>query len=130
MVGKGPKGEDTLFLLQKRGSATRVVPKGGGRGAKGNKAPTGGKGDVTSKWDPSGCARCGRSSHWAKECTALKDVDGNPPREKPPPKKKLPKGGKGRRTAYDLEDNTGEEEGAEGAGGEEDGEAELSELSL
>ena len=28
LVGKGPKGEDTLFLLQKRGNAFRVAPKG------------------------------------------------------------------------------------------------------
>ena len=28
--------------------------------------------------DTLGCARCGRSTHWAKECKALKDVNGTP----------------------------------------------------
>ena len=28
-IGKGPKGEDVLFALQKRGNFTRVVPKKG-----------------------------------------------------------------------------------------------------
>ena len=41
---------------------------------------------------PEGCARCGRPSHWAKECTALKDVDGNTPRKKPPKRKGSGKG--------------------------------------
>ena len=41
-------------------------------------------------------------------------------RETSPPPKKKPPFKKGRRAAYDLEDNTGEDEGAEGAGGEEE----------
>ena len=85
--GKGPGGEETLFMLQKRGAQFRVRPEGGGKGGRagGGKAgaaprldPTTGK---PTKWDPSGCARCGRPSHWAKECRATVDVDGNPPRE-------------------------------------------------
>ena len=71
LSGKGPDGEDTLLVLQRRGSAMRVVPKGRGKGARKGAAPwkktppssDKGKGD---KWDKNGCARCGRSSHWAK----------------------------------------------------------------
>ena len=91
MAGKGPQGEETLYLLQQRGSMTRVVPKGGKRGTKG-----GGKGGKAEnaggkngpQWDPKGCARCGRGGHWARECKAVKDIYGNPPKEKP--RKKAP----------------------------------------
>ena len=31
LQGKGPNGEDTLFILQKRGSMMRVKPKGRGK---------------------------------------------------------------------------------------------------
>ena len=33
LTGKGANGEDTIFLLQRRGSAMRVTPKGKGKGA-------------------------------------------------------------------------------------------------
>ena len=102
-TGKGPQGEDTLFMLQKKGGAFRVTPKGGGRsagkkGAASGGAPGGGGGKgETNKWDPNGCARCGRSTHWSKECVATTDVNGNPPKEKPkgPKKKKGKARGKG-----------------------------------
>ena len=32
LTGKGPDGEDTLFVLQRRGGATRIVPNGKGKG--------------------------------------------------------------------------------------------------
>ena len=44
LTGKGPQGEETLYLLQQRGSMTRVVPKGGKRGTKGG--GKGGKGEM------------------------------------------------------------------------------------
>ena len=31
LVGKGPQGEEILYMLQRRGSSTRVRPKGAGR---------------------------------------------------------------------------------------------------
>ena len=34
LTGKGANGEDTIFLLQRRGSAMRVTPKGKGKGAR------------------------------------------------------------------------------------------------
>ena len=87
----------------------RVAPKGGkARGRKG--APLeraeagGGKG---SKWDPNGCARCGRSSHWAKECTAPKDVNGETPREKPEKKPKVKGRGKGLHDLEEEDEGTG-----------------------
>ena len=43
LSGKGAKGEESLFMLQKRGNATRIVPKGKGRG-KGKKSDGGGGG--------------------------------------------------------------------------------------
>ena len=117
--GKGPGGEETLFMLQKRGTQFRVKPKGGGRGGKAGGGrpgatsrvdPTTGK---PTKWDPSGCARCGRSSHWARECKATVDIDGNPPKEKPAESRKKKKGsGKGGRL-NDLEE-TGESGQVEG----------------
>ena len=55
--------------------------------------PSGSPGGKSSKWVKNGCARCGRGNHWARECKAKLDVDGNPPREKPPPRAKG--GGKG-----------------------------------
>ena len=100
LVGKGPQGEEQLFLLQRRGGALRVAPKGG-KGAKRIKGRKGGKGDrehggpgSDNKWDPNGCARCGRSSHWAKECTAVKDVNGEECKPKPKKKKGSSKGGR------------------------------------
>ena len=90
MSGNGKDGSDVLFMLQKRGNATRIVParmaggsrKGGGKnGRKGD--TNGGANGTQSKWDRNGCARCGRSSHWAKECTATTTVDGGVPLEKP-----------------------------------------------
>ena len=95
--GKGANGEDVLFTLQRRGTAIRIAPKGakggkrgtkgtkGGKGEKDNILPTTGKG--ITEWDPNGCARCGRSTHWAKQCTATKDVLGNPPPEKSQPRR-------------------------------------------
>ena len=88
--GKGPSGEEMLFMLQKRGSQFRVKPKGGGKGGRagGGKAGASQRKDPITgkptKWDPSGCARCGRSNHWACECTAKVDIDGNPPKENQP----------------------------------------------
>ena len=35
LTGKGPGGEDTLFILQRKGNMTRVRPKGRGKGTKG-----------------------------------------------------------------------------------------------
>ena len=64
----------------------RVRPKGGGKGAHKKKLPL--QRAPGDKWDPNGYARCGRSSHWAKECDAKLDVNGNPPREKPKGKSK------------------------------------------
>ena len=89
MTGTGQDGEEVIYMLQKRGNITRIKPKGGGRGSRfrNNRKPPGGGGGKASskgsKWDPRGCARCGRSSHWAKECRATKGVNGNPPRDKP-----------------------------------------------
>ena len=78
LVGKDGKGEEVLFSLQRRGNSTRVVPKGKskGKGKTSTEAPrpTG----KSSKWVKGGCARCGRGSHWARECTATTDVDGTP----------------------------------------------------
>ena len=98
LTGKGANGEEALFALQRRGDALRVAPKGGKKGGgKGNRkgdsrdAPATGKG--VTEWDPDGCARCGRSTHWARECKATKDVLGNEPRNKPP-KKAGRKGGR------------------------------------
>ena len=34
LTGKGPNGEETLFLLQRRGNATRIKPKGNGKGTR------------------------------------------------------------------------------------------------
>ena len=63
LVGKGADGEESLFLLQKRGGAYRVTPKGkaGGKGGKRGKAgKTGGApGGKNGQWDPDGCKR-----HW------------------------------------------------------------------
>ena len=110
LVGKGPQGEDQLFLLQRRGNALRVAPKGGKKGGIGGKKGGGanerGGLDSGNKWDPNGCARCGRSSHWTKKCTAVKDVNGEKPRGKP----KKPKGGRKGCRLNDLEET---DEGAQ-----------------
>ena len=103
LVGKGPEGEETLFMLQRRGGSMRVKPKGAGRKGAPRKPPGGGGSQGRgSKWDPTGCARCSRSSHWAKECTATLDVNGEAPREKPD--KKLPKKKKGKGKGKGLHD--------------------------
>ena len=85
LSGKGPDGEETLFVLQRRGTMTRLRPKGNGKGSKAGGRPGGGPAQAqkSSKWVKGGCARCGRGNHWTKECNAVKDIDGNPPREKP-----------------------------------------------
>ena len=83
-TGKGPDGEDTIFVLQRRGSQTRLRPKGkaagkgaykgaGGHGGGSPGAPSGSPGGKGSKWVKGGCARCGRGTHWAKECRANKE---------------------------------------------------------
>ena len=36
-----------------------------------------------TEWDPNGCARCGRSTHWARDCKAKTDVLGGVPKNKP-----------------------------------------------
>ena len=79
MVGKGPDGEETIFSLRRRGGAMRLVPKGKGKGGSSQRDKSQKKGE----WDPKGCTLCGRSSHWAKECTAKTDVYGNTPKERP-----------------------------------------------
>ena len=79
LVGKDDKGEEVLYSLQRRGNSTRVVPKGKGRGkGKFQTKPPQAAGEKSSKWVKGGCARCGRGSHWARECTAVTDVDGTP----------------------------------------------------
>ena len=116
----GPQGEEILYTLQRRGSSTRVKPKGAGKRGAPRKTPPGSQGKG-SKWDKNGCARCGRSSHWARECTATVDVNGEPPREKPP--KKTKGKGKGKGSLNELEEQGDQAAGAEGA--EEDDEMEL-----
>ena len=67
LTGKGANGEDTLFVLQRKGNMTRVRPKGKGKGKQRSdggsppvpKPTAGGK---SSKWVKGGCARCGRGS--------------------------------------------------------------------
>ena len=99
-AGKGSNGEDMVFTLQRRGNNFRIAPRPKGQG-KGSQA----KGDSNlsnnsdsgkaSKWDPRGCARCGRGSHWAKECRALLDVNGEKCKEKlDKPRKPGNKGGR------------------------------------
>ena len=85
LTGKGAQGEETLFMLQRKGNAFRVAPKGKGKGGgrAGGRAGKAGGAKGENKWDPNGCARCGRSNHWARECVATKDVNGEPPKEKP-----------------------------------------------
>ena len=72
-------------------------------------------GNAVSKWDRDGCARCGRSSHWAKECTATTTIDGGKPRDKP---KKKKGGGKGR-GLNDLEE-TGDDDNKDTEHGDAD----------
>ena len=63
--------------------------KGQGKGETGSQEYGAGDGKV-SLWDPKGCARCGRSNHWARDCKAQKIWGGGFPKEKP---KKKTKGG-------------------------------------
>ena len=113
-MGKGAQGEETLYMLQRRGSSMRVAPKGAGKRGAPRKIPGGGSQGKGSKWDPKGCARCGRSSHWAREYTATTDVNGEAPKGKP--NRPKPKKGKGKGRLNELEEEDGTAGGEEGEG--------------
>ena len=104
-----------------------MAPKGSGKGGKkGGSAPPPNtpqykvNGEIA--WDPNGCARCGRSTHWARDCKATKDVLGGAPKEKPV-KKGQRKGTRKGRLA-DLEDMDENDQNNNNEG-DDDGDASL-----